>query len=191
MRRIDIKLSEAVLLKQLAKTAYTIGENMGDDEAKMRHFIQGATDEGHIDIILDRMDEAWADILNTLGAYTIENPRFPCGAQEACTCTNFSTAGTEETATNEDEKVRYEATLYFPVNTFPDLGSQLVKLMGRYIVLNGKAEWQAITRQTHSIGRGYGQDYTISEAKAVKLLHQIKVTANMRTTNARLKGFSY
>jgi hypothetical protein len=63
--------------------------------------------------------------------------------------------------------------------------------MGRYLVLNGKAEWQAITRQTHSIGRGYGQDYTISEARSAKILAQIKVTANMRTTNARLKGFQY
>lgn len=185
MRKIDIKLSEAVLLKQLAKTAYTIGENMGDDEAKMRHFIQGATDEGHLDLLLDRMDEAWADILNVLSAFTFENPRFPCGAQEACYCTNWS-AESEEEKSNEDEKVRYQVTLWFPNNTFPDLGNQLVTLMGRYLVLNGKAEWQAITRQTHSIGRGYGQDYTISEGRAQKLLAQIKVTANMRTTNSRL-----
>lgn len=190
MRQITIRLSEPVLLKQLAKTAYTIGENMRDDDAKMRHFIQGATDEGHLDIVLDRMDEAWNDILNTLGAYTIEEGRFPCGAQESCCCTNWG-AESEETHSNEDEKVRYEVTLWFPNNTFPDLGSQLVTLMGRYLVLNGKAEWQAITRQTHSIGRGYGQDYTISEARAAKVLHQIKVTANMRTTNARLKGFQY
>lgn len=190
MRQITIKLSEAVLLKQLAKTAYTIGENMGDDEAKMRHFIQGATDEGHLDIILDRMDEAWADILNTLSAFTIQNPRYPCGAQEACCCTNWNTESEQEN-TNEDENARYEVTLWFPNNTFPDLGNQLMTLMSRYIVLNGKAEWQAITRQTHSIGRGYGQDYTISEARAAKLLAQIKVTANMRTTNARLKSYGY
>lgn len=190
MRQITIRLSEPVLLKQLAKTAYTIGENMGDDEAKMRHFIQGATDEGHIDLLLDRMDEAWADILETLSAYTIESPRFPCGAQEACCCTNWKT-GSEQENSNEDEKVRYEVTLWFPSNTFPDLGDQLVTLMGRYLVLSGKAEWQAITRQTHSIGRGYGQDYTISEGRATKVLHQIKVTANMRTTNARLRGFQY
>lgn len=190
MRKIDIKLSETVLLKQLAKISYTIGENMGDDEAKMRHFIQGATDEGHLDIILDRMDEAWTDILKTLSGYTIENPRFPCGAQEACCCTNWG-AESEQENTNEDEKVRYEVTLWFPNNTFPNLGEQLVTLMSRYLVLNGKAEWQAITRQTHSIGRGYGQDYTISEARAAKVLVQMKVTANMRTTNARLKGFQY
>ena len=190
MRKITIQLSEAVLLKQLAKTAYTIGENMGDDEAKMRHFIQGATDEGHLDIILDRMDEAWADILNVLGAFTIRDGRFPCGAQQACVCTNWGEES-EEGKSNEDWKVRYSVDLWFPVNTFPDLGDQLVTLMGRYLVLNGKAEWQAITRQTHSIGRGYGQDYTISEARAAKVLHQIKVTANMRTTNARLKGFQY
>lgn len=190
MRKITIRLSEPVLLKQLAKTAYTIGENMGDDEAKMRHFIQGATDEGHLDIILDRMDEAWADILNVLGAYTIENPRFPCGAQQACCCTNWGEES-EQDNSNEDEKMRYEVDLWFPNNTFPNLGDQLVTLMERYLVLNGKAEWQAITRQTHSIGRGYGQDYTISEARAAKILAQIKVTANMRTTNARLKGFQY
>lgn len=190
MRQITIKLSEAVLLRQLAKTAYTIGENMGDDEAKMRHFIQGATDEGHLDIILDRMDEAWADILNTLSAYTLQNPRFPCGAQEACCCTNWG-AGSEQENSNEDENTRYEVTLWFPVNTFPDLGNQLVTLISRYIVLNGKAEWQAITRQTHSIGRGYGQDYTISEDRAAKILHQIKVMANTRTTNARTKSYGY
>lgn len=190
MRKITIQLSEAVLLKQLAKTAYTIGENMGDDEAKMRHFIQGATDEGHLDIILDRMDEAWADILNVLGAFTIKDGRFPCGAQQACVCTNWESESEEEKS-NGDKKIRYSVDLWFPVNTFPDLGDQLVTLMGRYLVLNGKAEWQAITRQTHSIGRGYGQDYTISEARAAKVLHQIKVTANMRTTNARLKGFQY
>ena len=190
MRKITIRLSEALLLRQLSKIAYTIGENMGDDEAKMRHFIQGATDEGHLDIILDRMDEAWSDILKTLSAYTIETPRFPCGAQQACVCTNWD-AESENTHSNEDVKVRYEVALWFPNNTFPNLGEQLVTLMSRYLVLNGKAEWQAITRQTHSIGRGYGQDYTISEARASKVLHQIKVTANLRTTNARLKGFNY
>ena len=190
MRQITIKLSEAVLLKQLAKTAYTIGENMGDDEAKMRHFIQGATDEGHIDLIRDRMDEAWTEILKTVTAYTIKNPRFPCGAQEACCCTNWSTESEEEKS-NEEENVRYEVTLYFPNNTFPDLGNQLVTLMGRYLVLNGKAEWQAITRQTHSIGRGYGQDYTISEERAMRDLAKIKSIINQRTTNARLKQFSY
>lgn len=190
MRQIDIKLSENVLLKQLAKTAYTIGENMGDDEAKMRHFIQGMTDEGHIDLILDRMDEAWADILNVLSAYTVKDGRFPCGAQQACVCTNWGEESTESKS-NEDENVRYEVTLYFPVNTFPDLGRQLVTLISRYITLQAKAEWQAITRQTHSIGRGYGQDYTISEGRAGALLGKIKVTANMRTTNARLKPFNY
>lgn len=190
MREITIRLSEAVLLKQLAKISYTIGENMGDDEAKMRHFIQGATDEGHLDIILDRMDEAWTDIMKVLGGYTIREGRFPCGAQQACVCTNWGAESAEERS-NEDEKTRYEVTLWFPDNTFPDLGERLVTLMGRYLVLNGRAEWQTITRQTHSIGRGYGQDYTISEARAAKVLTQIKVTATMRTTNGRIKGFQY
>lgn len=190
MRKIGLKFRENVLLKQIAKTAYTIGENMGDDEAKMRHFIQGATDEGHLDLLLDRMDEAWADVLKILSAYTIESPRYPCGAQEACVCTNW-TGESEANKSNEDEKVRYEVDLWFPNNTFPNLGDQLVTLIGRYLVLNAKAEWQAITRQTHSIGRGYGQDYTISEARAAKVLSQIKVTANMRTTNARIKPFEY
>ena len=190
MRKITIRLSEDILLKQLAKTAYTICENMRDDDAKMRHFIQSAVDEGHIDLILDRMDEAWADILNTLSAYTILDGRFPCGAQEPCICTNWDNE-TEESVSDEDENVRYEVDLWFPVNTFPDLGGQLMRLMSRYIILNGKAEWQAITRQTHSIGRGYGQDFTISEGRATKLLHQIKVTANMRTTNPRTKSYGY
>ena len=190
MRQITIKLSEPVLIKQLAKTSYTIGENMGDSEAKMRHFIQGMTDEGHIDLILDRMDEAWTDILNVLSPYTIKDGRFPCGAQQACMCTNWDSES-EEHRSNEDENVRYEVDLYFPVNTFPDLGDQLVRLMSRYIVLNAKAEWQAITRQTHSIGRGFGQDYTISESQAARTLGKIKVTANMRTTNARTKSYGY
>lgn len=190
MRKITIRLSEDILLKQLEKTAYTIGENMRDDDAKMRHFIQSAVDEGHKNLILDRMDEAWADILNTLSAYTILDGRFPCGAQEPCVCTNWDNE-TEESVSDEDENVRYEVDLWFPVNTFPDLGSQLMRLMSRYIILNGRAEWQAITRQTHSIGRGYGQDFTISEGRATKLLHQIKVTANMRTTNPRTKSYGY
>lgn len=179
-----------MLLKQIAKTVYTIGENMGDDEAKMRHFIQGATDEGHIDLILDRMDEAWTDILNTLSAFTIEDGRFPCGAQQACCCTNWDDASEEERS-SEEEDVRYEVDLWFPNNTFPDLGRQLLRLMSRYLVLQAKAEWQAITRQTHSIGRGYGQDYTISEGRAAQILAKIKVTANMRTTNARTKAYGY
>lgn len=191
MRQITIQLSEATLLKQLAKISYTIGENMGDDEAKMRHFIQGMTDEGHLDIILDRMDEAWADILKTVTAYTIRNPRYPCGAQEACTCTNWGDEDTTETANDGSRKVRYTVVLYFPINTFPDLGNELVTLFSRYITLNAKAEWQAITRQTHSIGRGYGQDYTISEAQAIKVLAKIKSVISMRTTNARLKQYKY
>ena len=191
MRQITIKLRENILVRQLAKVVYTIGENMTDDEAKMRHFIQGATDEGHLDIVLSRMDEAWDNVLQTLAAFTIRNPRFPCGAQEACCCTNWSKEDTSESASNEDEKVRYEVTLWFPQNTFPDLGSRLVTLIERYLVLNGKAEWQAITRQTHSIGRGYGQDYTISESQAARVLAQIRVAANMRTTNARTKSYGY
>lgn len=177
-------------MKQLAKTAYTIGENMGDDEAKMRHFIQGATDEGHIDLLRDRMDDAWAEILHIVSAYTIRNPRFPCGAQEACCCTNWETESEQEN-TNEDEKARYEVTLWFPNNTFPNLGEQLVTLMGRYLVLSAKAEWQAITKQSHSVGRGYGQDYAVSEAQATRVLARIKTTISIRTTNARTKAFSY
>ena len=190
MRQITIELKESILLKQLAKTVYTIGENMGDDEAKMRHFIQGATDEGHLDIVLDRMDSAWSELLNKLAAYTIRNPRFPCGAQEACVCTNWDSEDTTESESNEDERIRYEVTLYFPQNTYPDLGQQLVRLMSRYLVLNGKAEWQAITRQTHSIGRGYGQDYTISEAAATRILANIMTAVTIRTTNARLKPYN-
>lgn len=190
MRNITIKLSEALLLRQIAKTAYTIGENMTDDEAKMRHFIQGATDEGHIDLIRDRMDEAWSRILMVLAAYTIRNPRYDCGAQEACVCTNYEGDDTTETLSNEDERDRYEVTLYFPVNTYPDLGDRLVTLMSRYLVLCGKAEWQSITKQAHSVGRGYGQDYTISEAHALRVLARIKHTATMRTTNARLKKYN-
>lgn len=191
MRAITIKLKESLLLKQVAKTAYTIGENMGDDEAKMRHFIQSATDEGHIDLLRDRMDEAWSDILKSLMAYTILSPRYPCGAQEACTCTNWSDEPTTETVTNEDERVRYEITLYFPDNTFPNLGDRLLTWMQRFLVLNAKAEWQTITRQTHSIGRGYGQDYTITEKDAANILQKIKSIAGMRTTVGRVKPFSY
>lgn len=190
MRAITIKLSEAVLLKQLAKTVYTIGENMGDDEAKMRHFVQGATDEGHIDLILDRMDEAWSDVLTTLTAYTLQSPRFPCGAQEACCCTNWDSES-EETVSNEDEKARYEITLYFPSNTFGNLGKQLVTLISRFLVLHAKAEWQALTKQTHSVGRGYGQDYAISEGQASKTLAKIKSIISMRTTVGRVRPFQY
>lgn len=192
MRQITIELKESILMKQLAKTAYTIGENMTDDEAKLRHFIQGATDEGHIDLLRDRMDDAWAEILHIVSAYTIRNPRFPCGAQEACTCTNWDKVDSdEEKNSNEDERARYSVTLWFPQNTFPDLGEQLVTLFSRYLVLNGKAEWQAITKQSHSIGRGYGQDYAVSEAAATRVLARIKTAISIRTTNARTKPFNY
>lgn len=191
MRAITILLDENALLNQIAKTAYTIGENMRDDDAKMRHFIQGATDAGHIDLILDRMDEAWSDVLKTLMAYTILSPRYPCGAQEACVCTNFDKEDTSEIASNYGHKVRYEITLYFPINTYADLGKQLVTYISRYLVLHAKAEWQAITKQTHSIGRGYGQDYAVSETQAAKILAKIKSVASMRTTNARLKAYQY
>lgn len=190
MRAITIKLSEAVLLKQVAKTAYTIGENMRDDDAKMRHFVQSATDEGHLDLILDRMDEAWSDVLRTLMAYTILSPRYPCGAQEACICTNFA-AESSETVSDEDEAARYEITLYFPANTFPSLGRNLVKYISRFLVIHAKAEWQALTKQTHSIGRGYGQDYAVSETQAAKILAKIKSVASQRTTNARLMPYQY
>lgn len=190
MRQIDIKISDSVVLKLLAKTVYTIGENMTDDEAKLRHFIQGATDEGHIDIVLNRMDDAWNDILGVLGGYTILDGRFPCGAQQACYCTNWGNES-EETVSNEDETARWEVTLWFPNNTFPNLGSRLVKLMERYLLLCGKSEWQAITKQSHSIGRGYGQDYAVSDMQAAAVLNRIRITANARTTNARTKSFKY
>lgn len=190
MRKIDIQIKTSVILKELAKNVYTIGENMGDDEAKLRHFVQGATDEGHIDIMTARLDDAWDDVMAVLQPFTILDGRYPCGAQQACLCTNWD-GESEESHANDDVFTRYEATLYFPNNTFPNIGQRLVQDIHRYMLLCAKAEWQAITKQTHSIGRGYGQDYAVSEAQATKVLAKLRVTANMRTTNARLKSYGY
>ena len=87
MRKIEIHISNADMVKEISKWSYTIGENIGDDMAKARHFVQGASDAGHVDLLLSSADDGWSDLLQTLSAYTVDGSCGCAGCDEyKCGC---------------------------------------------------------------------------------------------------------
>ena len=51
MKKIDIKIPCREIMKSIATWSYTIGELMSDEQMKLRHTVQGATDFGHASLI--------------------------------------------------------------------------------------------------------------------------------------------
>ena len=72
-KEIKVIISVRELMHELARWAYTVGENLPDDQAKTRHFIQGLADRGHAELIKQRIDQAWVDVLDTVSAYLISH----------------------------------------------------------------------------------------------------------------------
>lgn len=177
MRTIELKVSHADLMAEAAKWSYTIGESVGDDAVKSRHLLQGATDDGHRDLLKAAMDDAWAEVLQVLMAYTVADS-CGCGC-DGCQC-GRATAG----ATTGDETydtqwcADYEVTLTFPDNTYPTLGQNIARLVRRYMTLKMRAEWETLTRQSSQV----------SEAQAEQTIRRLKVEVSTRTTVGKTRG---
>ena len=84
MKKIDIKIPCREIMKSIATWSYTIGELMSDEQMKLRHTVQGATDFGHASLIKEALDMAWVEMLDALSAYTVAH-ECRCGNDD-CDC---------------------------------------------------------------------------------------------------------
>lgn len=170
MRTIRITIDSAEVLLELARYSYTVGEQIGDDSPKVRHYIQGATDSGHIDLLLARLDEAWLDLQHTLSAYSRKPEDCKCGCNvEECDC-RHKVADTEEDAT-ADNCTEYTMTLYFPDRTMANLGWDIAQCVKRYMTASARSEWDLLTSRS---------DGTVAEAQADRALSRLRVLINTR-----------
>ena len=187
MRKIELKVSHADLMAEVAKWSYTIGENIGDENSKARHFVQGATDPGHDALLKSAADTAWAEVLQVMSAYTVDG-QCGCGCGDDCCgykCGCGDGRGTD--GSNEVEAfdtewcADYEVVLWFPDNTYASLVTNIPRLVRRYISMKMRAEWEVLTKQ----------DSSISELQAEQAIRRLKVEINTRTTVGRTKGRWY
>lgn len=181
MKKIELLISHASLMGEVAKWSYTIGENVGDDNVKFRHFIQGAADSGHADLLRSVSDDAWSELLRVLSAYTVDGS---CGC-EGCTeyrCGCGDGSGTDkvnyEDGLGTDMCADYHVTLFFPDNTYPTLPSNIARLAKRYISLRIRAEWQTLT----------GQSSELMLAESERVIRRLIAEISTRTTVGKVKG---
>lgn len=183
MRKININIATAELLKEVAKWGYTVGENLGDDMAKHRHFVQGPTDRGHVDLVKSAMDDAWAEILQMLAVYTY-GEKCQCGCDD-CHCSDLSGNDNYDTESDmdfdSDECAEYKVVLSFPDNTAPTLAANIGRLCRRYLLMRARAEWEVLTRQ----------DPSYSNATAENAIRRLKVEITNRTTGLKMKKWNY
>lgn len=171
MREITIKASRSAILSELAKYSHTVGEQLADDAAKARHFIQSATDSGHLDLLVGRLDEAWMDLRHTLSAYTKAPTNCKCGCtHEVCSCCSDD-QDTEESADAHAWDTDYSIVLYFPTNTADGIGWDVAQCVKRYLVACARGEWEQLS------GRGIGD---LAEAQAQRALSRLRVIINTR-----------
>lgn len=168
MRKIEIVISRAELLGKVAQWSYTLGENIGDDAAKHRHFVQGALDRGHSALIEARLDEAWSVLLGKMSAYTVRR----------CDVCHVTPLGGD--AASSDDMGDWRVTLEFPDDTYPDLGDIIRSLCERYLSLQARAEWERLTHQD--------ENDCISDALSEQTLRRLKVAINARTRTHKLRA---
>jgi len=198
-RQITVTISVKEIMLEMARFAYTIGENIGDDQAKMRHFIQGLMDKGHGELVKQRIDQAWTDVLDTVSAYLVSHickcncdwckaHRGDCGCDcDSCTGANSDsndcTCGCSGSATTEEDYLYrldrwawsdYVMVLHFPENTYPELGRRIATSARSYMCYQGRAEWETLT----------GRDSAKSELQAERAKNRLRVTIHARTTVA-------
>lgn len=179
MRKIELKINHSDLLSEVAKWSYTIGENIGDEQAKARHFVQGATDNGHRALLRSSADDAWAELLQVLSAYTVDG-QCDCGCDYKCGCGD----GTGVDMFNYDQAENglwlndYRVRLWFPDNTYPNIEHNIQTLCYRYMIAKMRSEWEYLTHQ----------DRSVSEAEAERAVRRLKVEISTRTTRQRVKG---
>lgn len=179
MKKIELILSHADLMQESAKWSYTLGENVGDEESKRRHFVQGSNDSGHRDLLKSAADDAWAELLQVLSAYTVDG-QCGCGCDYKCGCNDGqgTDPANEESGYDTQWCGDYQVMLWFPENTYPSLGSNVARLSRRYVTSKMRSEWEYLTRQ----------DNSRSEAEAERAIRRLKVEINTRTTPQKVKG---
>ena len=160
MKTINISVPRTDIAAEIAKWAHTIGENIDDQHPKQRHFVQGAADKGHIDVLMDTADDAWSDFLQIVAAYT--TPRCQCGCNQP--------DGDGQQATDG-----YSVTLYLPDNTYPNTGQNVQRLARRLVTLRARAEWERLTMR----------DPAQSDAAAELAARRIKAEISIRTTQQK------
>lgn len=184
MRKIELKVSHADLMGEVAKWGYTIGENIPDEQSKARHFIQGPTDPGHHDLLKAVADDAWAECLQVMSAYTVDG-QCPCGCDDDCCdykCGCGDGLGTDDANEVDSFDTQwcndYEITLWLPDNTYPTIVTNIPRLVRRYMTMRMRAEWETLTKQ----------DPSISTAQAEQAIRRLKVEISTRTTVGKTKG---
>ena len=180
MREIKLIISHADIMAETSKWGYTVGENIQDEMAKHRHFVQGVTDAGHDELMKAAADNAWADVLQVLSAYTVDG-QCACGCDYKCGCGDgLGTSDVNEETGMYDPECCYDYSvmLFFPDNTYPSIGGNVSRLVRRYITCKMRSEWEYLTRQ----------DSSRSEADAETAIRRLKVEINTRTTKQRVKG---
>lgn len=172
MKEIKIKIQHSKLIEELSKYCYTVGEQIGDDAAKQRHFIQGGTDDGHVDLLMSSLDEAWTDVLHTVSAYTLDD-LCPCRQEcEAADAMSKDIAEDLVVGTNINRCEDYTVTLHFPGNTFAGIGVETMTAIKRYMLARGKEEWDLLC----------GRDPRASEMAKERALSRLRVVISTRTS---------
>ena len=177
MRQEEIIISHADLMSESSKWSYTIGERLGDESAKSRHFVQGATDAGHRDLLLSACDAAWSELLQVLSAYTVDG-QCGCGCDYKCGCGDGRGVDRVNEGVVDEECGDYRVVLWFPDNTYPALFDNVRRLCRRYLTMKMRSEWELLT----------GQSPVVSDQIAEQSIRRLKVEINTRTTPGRVKG---
>lgn len=183
MKKITIEIGDSELMREAAKWSYTIGESIPDEQAKIRHFVQGAADRGHIDLLRAAADSAWSELVQTLSAYTVDGS---CGC-EGCTeyrCGCGDGQGTDPINAIMGGKQmfgNYTITLFMPDNTYPLIGENIRRLCFRYLTLSIRSEWERLTKQ----------DGDVSAREAEMVIRRLKVEIATRTTRQKLTRYNY
>lgn len=176
MRYISIDISSASLRREAATWSYTVGEMMPDEQSKLRHFVQGATDDGHSRLLFRAADDAWSELLQIMSAYTVDG-QCGCGCDYKCGCGD----GLGLDPSNENADPGYHVTLWFPANTYPKIQRNIHELCFRYLSLKMRAEWERMIRG----------DFSATESDAERVARRLKVEISTRTTVGKTKGRWY
>ncbi len=174
MKQIEIRIPCREIMKQIATWSYTIGELMPDEQTKLRHTVQGATDFGHVSLIKDALDMAWVDMLDTLSAYVIDR-ECRCGDSE-CQCDSVDTVEYELCGDTLDLH-DYDITLYFPDDIYPQMGYKVTTAVKQYLLMKCRAQWETLV----------GRDSSASEVAAERAKSRLRVAINTRTSIGHTK----
>lgn len=170
MKRFDIKIPCREIMKSIATWSYTIGELMSDEQMKLRHTVQGATDFGHASLIKEALDMAWVEMLDALSAYTVAHGC--CCDREGCDCGEsvHNDSVEYELCGDTIDMHDYNVSLQFPDDIYPQMGYKIAVTVKQYMLMKCRAQWETLV----------GRDPTASEVAAQSARSRLKVTINTR-----------